>query len=61
MACEINPTKITGSDKLLPRLQQTYDGWRKDDPPTTKMLPAESDMPEWTDWEGDKCDSVRQC
>jgi hypothetical protein len=36
-----------GSDKLLPRLQQTYDGWRKEDPPTTKMLPVESDVPEW--------------
>jgi len=43
----MNPTKITGSDKLLPRLQQTYDGWRKEDPPTTKMLPVESDVPEW--------------
>ena len=35
-----------GSDKLLPRLQQTYDGWRKEDPPTSKMLPVESDVPE---------------
>jgi hypothetical protein len=24
-----------------------YDGWRKHDPPTTKMLPVESDVPEW--------------
>ena len=47
LACEINPTKIMGSDKLVPRLQQTYDGWRKEDPPTTKMLPVESDVPEW--------------
>ena len=47
LACEVNPTKISGSDKLLPRLQQTYDGWRKEDPPTTKMLPVESDVPEW--------------
>ncbi len=47
MACEINPTKIAGSDKLLPRLQQTYDGWRKEDPPTKKMLPVESDVPEY--------------
>ena len=36
-----------GSVKLLPRLQQTYDGWRKEDPPTSKMLPVESDVPEW--------------
>ncbi len=47
LACEINPTKISGSDKLIPRLQQTYDGWRKQDPPTSKMLPVESDVPEW--------------
>ena len=44
LACKINPTKIIGSDKLLPRLQQTYDGWRKEDPPTTKMLPVELDL-----------------
>ena len=43
-----------GSDKLLPRLQQTYDGWRKEDPPTTKMLPVESDVPEWLVAEGHK-------
>ena len=36
-----------GSVKLLPRLQQTYDGWRKEDPPTSKMLPVESDVSEW--------------
>ena len=36
-----------GSDKLLPQLQQTYDGWQKEDPPTMKMLPVESDVPEW--------------
>ena len=47
LACEINPTKIMGSDKLLPHLQQTNDGWRKEDPPTMKMLPVESDVPEW--------------
>ena len=28
-------------------MQQTYDGWRKEDLPTTKMLPVESDVPEW--------------
>ena len=46
LAVEFNPTKITSSDKLLPRLQQMYDGWRKEDPPTVKMLPVESDVPE---------------
>ena len=43
-----------GSDKLLPRLQQTYDGWRKEDPPTSKMLPVESDVPEWLVAKGHK-------
>jgi hypothetical protein len=41
-----NPTKLMGSDKLIPRLAQTLDGWRKDDPPTAKKLPVESDVPE---------------
>ena len=41
-----NPTKVAGSDKLLPRLAQIYDGWRKEDPPTTKQLPMEADIPE---------------
>ncbi len=36
LACGENPTKVTGSKKLLPRLQQIYDEWRKEDPPTTK-------------------------
>lgn len=42
-----NPTKLMGSDKMFPRLQQMYDGWRKDDPPTTKQLPVEADVPEY--------------
>ena len=36
-----------GSDKLLPRLQQMLDGFRKADPPTTKQLPVEADVPEY--------------
>lgn len=47
MACERNPTKINGSEKIIPRLQQMYDGWRKEDPPTKKMLPVEADVPEF--------------
>jgi hypothetical protein len=35
LTCGENPTKVIGSKKLLPRLQQIYDGWRKEDPPTT--------------------------
>ena len=46
LACGTNPTKITGSKKLLPRLSQILDGWRKEDPPTTKQLPVEADVPE---------------
>ena len=46
LVCGSNPTKILGSDKLLPRLSQTFDGWRKEDPPTTKQLPVEADVPE---------------
>jgi hypothetical protein len=46
LACGDNPTKVAGSDKLLPRLAQIYDGWRKEDPPTTKQLPVEADVPE---------------
>ena len=42
-----NPTKLAGSDKLIPRLAQTLDGWRKGDPPTAKKLPVEADVPEY--------------
>jgi hypothetical protein len=41
-----NPTKVIGSDKFLPALQVMIDGFAKDDPPTRKMLPVESDVPE---------------
>jgi hypothetical protein len=39
--------QIVGSDKLMPRLQQMLDGFRKADPPTTKQLPVEADVPEF--------------
>ena len=42
----VNPTKQGHSDKLLPRLSQMFDGWRKMDPPTIKKLPVEVDVPE---------------
>ena len=32
---------------VLPRLQQMLDGFRKVDPPTTKQLPVEADVPEF--------------
>jgi hypothetical protein len=46
LACGDNPTKVTGSKKLLPRLSQIYNRWRKEDPPTTKQLPVEANVPE---------------
>jgi hypothetical protein len=42
-----NPTKLVGSDKLIPRLAQMLDGWQKQDPPTSKKLPVEADVPEY--------------
>ena len=47
LARGVNPTKVPGSDKLLPRLSQMIDGWRKADPPTVKKLPVEVDIPEF--------------
>ncbi len=46
LTCGENPTKVTGSNKLLPWLSQIYDRWHKEDPPTTKQLPVEADVPE---------------
>ena len=39
-------TKVKGTDKFVPRLQQTLEGWAKSDPPTMKKLPVEADIPE---------------
>ena len=47
LATNTNPTKIVRLDKLLPRLQQMLDGFRKADPLTTKQLPVEADVPEY--------------
>jgi hypothetical protein len=41
-----NPTKVIGSDKFQPALQIMIDGYAKDNPPTRKMLPVETDVPE---------------
>jgi hypothetical protein len=46
MAIGDNPTKVLGSEKFLPALQIMVEGYTKDDPPTRKMLPIESDVPE---------------
>jgi hypothetical protein len=47
LATNTNPTKIGGSEKLLPRLQQMLDGFCKANPPTTKQLPVQADVPEF--------------
>jgi hypothetical protein len=41
-----NPTKIIGSEKFLPALQIMIEGYSKEDPPTRKMLPIETDVPQ---------------
>ncbi len=46
LACDSNPTKVTGSERLLPRLQIMLDGYRKVDPATQKKLPVQVDVPE---------------
>jgi hypothetical protein len=47
LACGTNPVKTQGRDKFLTHLQQTLDGWRHEDPPTSKKLPVESDVPKF--------------
>ena len=42
LAIEVNPVKKAGSDKMVPRLAQTLDGWRKDDGPVMKKLSVEA-------------------
>jgi len=46
LACDSNPTKVVGSERLLPRLQIMLDGYWKVDPATRKKLPVQSDVPE---------------
>jgi hypothetical protein len=48
LAIGVNPTKLHGTEnKLLPRLSQIFDGWRKVNPPPMKKLSVESDAPEY--------------
>lgn len=47
LACGDNPTKLNGSDKLLPCLSQMLEGWHKSDTPVMKKLPVEADVPEF--------------
>ena len=37
---------MENSEKLLPRLAQMIEGWKRDDPPVMKKLPVEADVPE---------------
>ena len=46
LACDSNPTKVIGSEHLLPRIQIMLDGYRKVNPPTRKKLPMQADVPE---------------
>ena len=46
MAHRVNPTKVHGSDKPAPRLQQMMGGYHKLDPPTEKKLTTKCNMPE---------------
>lgn len=44
----INPTKLPSTEnKLLPQLVQMLDGWWKDDPPPTKILPIKACVPKY--------------
>ncbi len=46
LASRTNPLKVAGSNKYLPRIQISLDGWKQQDLPTIKKLPVESDVPE---------------
>ncbi len=46
LACNDNPIKINGSDKLLSRLQIMLNGYGKEDPATIKKIPVQADVPE---------------
>jgi hypothetical protein len=47
LATGVNPTKEPAGDKMIPRLAQMLQGWKKDDPPVIKKLPVEVDIPEF--------------
>jgi len=46
LACDANPKKVVGSERLLPQLQIMLDGYRKVEPPTRKKLPVQADVVE---------------
>jgi hypothetical protein len=47
MATNRNPFKVEGCKSFIPKLQQTLDGWERDDPPIEKKMPVEVDVPEF--------------
>jgi len=47
LASGVDPTKCPATGKFQTRIQETLDGWRKQDPATTKELPVEADVPEY--------------
>ena len=44
LAYEVNPTKAQNEKILVPRLAQMMEGWKKEDPPTKKILPVVIDV-----------------
>jgi hypothetical protein len=55
LACGTNLVKTLGNNKFLTRLQQMLNGWRHKDPPTSKKLPVESDVPKFLVNESGHC------
>jgi hypothetical protein len=47
LATNRHPFKIDGCKSFIPKLQQTLDGWEREDPPTEKKMPVEVDVPEF--------------
>ncbi len=45
LACDSNPTKVIGSERLLPRLQIMLNGYRKVDPAMRKKRPVQTSVP----------------
>ena len=46
LACDSNPKKVMGSERLLPRLQVMLDGYQQVDLPIHKKLPVQANVPE---------------
>ena len=53
-----DPAKLAGSKTFLPRIQEMLDGFKKDDPPVTKMPLCTIDLPEEMGKQGMKEDAT---